>query len=105
MKSAQIALKVDDGRGTPRELHIDENDVDAACLQLVNPPLQRRCKIVDFDPANGVSCPSLPDYQDRILREDIAWKPLQHVLRGLPRDALIDHGDRDIRVPAIKYFL
>src|SRR5262245_30945598 len=37
MKGVQIAPKVDDGRRAARELHIDEQDVDATRLELVNP--------------------------------------------------------------------
>ena len=55
MKSAQIAFEVDNGHGAPRELHVDENDIDAACLELVNPFLQSRGIVFDRRVNHGMT--------------------------------------------------
>src|SRR6266436_1996673 len=105
MKRVQVALKVDDGHRAPRELHIDEHDVDAARPKFINPALQRSCELLYFDTADGVGGARLPDHQDRILGNHVAWKPFQHLLRGLSGDALVDDRDRNARVPKAEHFL
>src|SRR6267142_1182601 len=49
MKRVQVALKVDDGYRAPRELHIDEHDVDAARPKFIDAALQRSRQLFDFN--------------------------------------------------------
>ncbi len=74
-------------------------------LSSVDPALQRALEIIDFNPADRVCGPGFPDHQDRILRKNIARKPVQHLLRRLSGNPLVDYRDGYARVPPIQDLL